>query len=292
MREATKAKLFLLAATGLLLSVLTVFFGTPFLRALRQTYGPTVYWSLGIILSAVAFPVWFFVGSIWIVVGAYHEIEKLGKGWWIAGLLSVLLSGGFGWLSATYSLRTNGIESREQVEALIGEMTASLEAVIPNVKIKAEDVFNQMPSFVVMTLMLALANAVLFDRKVYNWLALPLPEASGREANKLLELRVPDFFIWIALMALLFSTFSFNSKALGIVALNVVNVSAVLYFFQGLAVLETYLRAIKAGFLMRFVTYFILVGQFFILVSILGLIDFWAGFRGRIQKLNSQIGDR
>jgi hypothetical protein len=30
-----------------------------------------------------------------------------------------------------------------------------------------------MPSFVVMTLMLALANAVLFDRKVYNWLALP-----------------------------------------------------------------------------------------------------------------------
>jgi hypothetical protein len=43
---------------------------------------------------------------------------------------------------------------------------------------------------------------------------------------------------------------------------------------------------------MRFVTYFILVGQFFILLSILGLIDFWAGFRGRIQKLNSRIGDR
>jgi hypothetical protein len=30
MREATKAKLFLLAATGLLLSVLTVFFGSTF----------------------------------------------------------------------------------------------------------------------------------------------------------------------------------------------------------------------------------------------------------------------
>lgn len=292
MREATKPKMILLAASGFLLSVLTVFLGTPFLRVLRKSYGPVVYWSLGLIFSALAFQLWFLIASLWILIGVYHEAEKLKKGWWLAGILSVALSFSFGWFSAARFLDAKGIQSREQIVEMIGEFTANVEALAPSFKVKAEDIYNQIPSLLIMTLMLTLANAVIFERRVLDWLALPIPEDSSQESKKLLELRVPDYFIWVALVALLFSAVSFGSKAVEVFALNVVNVSTVIYFFQGLAVLETYLRLLKAGFLMRFVTYFIIVGQLFLLVSIVGLIDFWADFRTRMLKLNSQSEGR
>jgi hypothetical protein len=303
MRQATVPKLILLALTGFLLSILTFFFGAPFLRVLRRTYGRSVYWILGIVFSLVASSLWFLVASFWILIGVYDEVERAGKGLWTAVILSVSLSGGFGGLVAVSLLKAKGFETREQIVGLVGELidmareqiglfvklnanTSSAPAIDPAV------LLDQLPSLVIMVMLFSLANAILFERKVCEWFRLPKLSLNHQDPKKLLEFKVPDGFIWVALLALLFFTYSFNIKELEILALNVVNVSAVLYFFQGLAVMEAYLAFVKAGFFMRFLTYFIIVGQLFILLSIVGLVDFWAGFRARIEKLKSRIENR
>lgn len=286
MRQATIPKLVLLTTTGFLLSILTFFFGTPFLRALRKTYGPVVFWSVGIGLTALALPVWFFIGTLWILVGAYEELLIRGCNFWIAAVLSLCLSAGFGFFSTQYTLKTNGIETKAQFEALTGEFVAKLEATSPGLKINTVEVLNLLPSIVWVTLMLALANAVIFERKVLDWFSLPIQKPS--ENLKLIEFRVPDFMIWIALTALLLSVWNFNNKAVEIFGTNVSLILGILYFFQGLAVLESYLKFIKAGVLMRFITYFVIVGQLFLLLSILGLADFWVDFRTRMNKADSQ----
>jgi hypothetical protein len=286
MRQATTPKLVLLATTGFLLSILTLFFGTPFLRALRKTYGPIVFWSLGILLTALAFPIWFLVGTLWILIGVYEELVIRGRNFWFAALVSLCIGTGFGIASAKYTLHTKDIETKAQFEALVGEAVASLEATYPGIKVNIDEVIHLLPSLVIITLILALANAIIFERQVLNWFMLPLAKPS--ENLKLIEFRVPDFMIWIALTALLLSIWDFGYKDVGIFGMNVANVSAILYFFQGLAVMESYLRFVKAGFLLRFGTYFIIVGQLFLLLSILGLADFWVDFRLRMQKAASQ----
>jgi hypothetical protein len=78
---------------------------------------------------------------------------------------------------------------------------------------------------------------------------------------------------------------NFNIKALEILGVNIVNVMTVLYFFQGLAILEVSLRSFRAGALTRAALYIILVGQMFPLVSAIGLIDYWVDFRRRLRKI-------
>ena len=70
------------------------------------------------------------------------------------------------------------------------------------------------------------------------------------------------------------------------------NISLVLYFFQGLAVLEVLLNALKAGMFTRVVVYFFLVGQLFFVLSAVGLIDYWADFRRRLSKPGSAAPER
>ena len=57
-----------------------------------------------------------------------------------------------------------------------------------------------------------------------------------------------------------------------------------LYFFQGLAVLEVAFRIFRTGAFWRFVIYFFIVGQLFLLLSAVGLIDYWVDFRSRMRR--------
>jgi len=73
-----------------------VFAGGPFLRVLRKTYGPMTYWFLGLSVTGVMWllnlqPHAILLGSVWMTLGAYNEMEHGGFGWWISGILSVFL---------------------------------------------------------------------------------------------------------------------------------------------------------------------------------------------------------
>jgi hypothetical protein len=153
----------------------------------------------------------------------------------------------------------------------------------PGLQVDAGLLVQLIPSAVVIILVVALGVGLMFERRVFSWLNLPRERVASQ--LKLLEFRVPDFMIWIAMSAFLLTMENFNVKALEILGMNIVNVVTVLYFFQGLAILEVSLRSFKAGALLRAAIYLILVGQLFPLVSAVGLIDYWVDFRKRLRKM-------
>ncbi len=68
------------------------------------------------------------------------------------------------------------------------------------------------------------------------------------------------------------------------VAVNGLNVILVLYFFQGLAVVMRAFEVLRVTGYWKFVLLVIIIMQLFLCISVLGIIDYWANFRERINR--------
>lgn len=289
-KTATAQKFITISSLSILLSMLTVVLGAPLLRVLRKAYGPFAFWILGLLVTGTAWflnaqPLALFLGSVWMTLGAYMEMEQRGLGWWISGLLSLFAGSMASGLGIFAALKMNGINTYAEVLKLVETFTQRVSEMNPAVKLDPEILAQQIPSAVVIVLMLALGLGLIFERRVFSWLNLPHEKIASQ--LKLLEYRVPDYMIWVAMTAFLLTMVSFGGKAIAILAVNIVNVTIVLYFFQGLAVLEVFLNSIRAGVFTRVLTYIILVGQMLLVLSIVGLIDYWVDFRSRIRKMTT-----
>jgi len=287
-KTASPQKFITISSLSILLSMLTVVFGAPLLRVLRKAYGPWAFWILGLLVTGAAWllnaqPLALFMGSVWMTLGAYNEMEQKGLGWWLSGILSVLLGTGAAGASIYGAFKVNGINTYAEVQGLVEQFTAQVQQMNPAVKLDASVILQQVPSAIAIILILALGVGLIFERRVFSWLNLPREKIASQ--LKLLEYRVPDFFIWVAMTAFLLTMVSFGGKAIGILAVNIVNVALVLYFFQGLAVLEVLLSSMRAGTFTRILMYIILVGQLVLILSIVGLIDYWLDFRTRIRRM-------
>ena len=264
MKKASPQKFITISSLSILLSMLTVIFGAPLLRVLRKTYGPWAFWILGLFVTGAAWllnaqPLALFIGSVWMTLGAYNEMEQKGFGWWLSGILSVLLGTGAACASIFGAFKVNGINTYAEVQKLVEQFTDKVQQMNPNVKLDSSILMQQTPSAIVILLILALGVGLIFERRVFSWLNLPHEKIASQ--LKLLEYRLPDYFIWVAMIAFLLTMVSFGGKAIAILAVNVVNVALVLYFFQGLAVLEVFLRSVRAGVFTRVLAYIILIGQ-------------------------------
>ncbi|WP_413559232.1 DUF2232 domain-containing protein [Bdellovibrio sp. HCB209] len=289
-KYASPQKFITISSLSILLSMMTVVFGAPLLRVLRQAYGPWAFWLLGLLVTGAAWllnaqPLAMFIGSVWMTLGAYNELEQRGLGWWLSGILSVLLGTGAASISLYGAFKVNGINTYAEVQKLVEQFTEQVQKMNPAVKLDASVLMQQIPSAIAITLILALGVGLIFERRVFSWLNMPREKIASQ--LKLLEYRVPDFFIWVAMTAFLLTMVSFGGKAIAILAVNIVNVALVLYFFQGLAVLEVCLNSMKAGTFTRFLVYIILVGQLVLVLSVVGLIDYWLDFRSRIRKMTA-----
>jgi hypothetical protein len=289
-KSASPQKFITVSSLSILLSMMTVVFGAPLLRVLRQAYGPWAFWILGLVVTGAAWllnaqPLAMFIGSVWMTLGAYNELEQRGLGWWLSGILSVLLGTGAASISLYGAFKVNGINTYAEVQKLVEQFTEQVQNMNPAVKLDASVLMQQIPSAIAITLILALGVGLIFERRVFSWLNLPREKIASQ--LKLLEYRVPDVFIWVAMTAFLLTMVSFGGKAIAILAVNIVNVALVLYFFQGLAVLEVFLNSIRAGTVTRVLVYIILVGQLVLILSIVGLIDYWLDFRSRIRKMTA-----
>ncbi len=129
---------------------------------------------------------------------------------------------------------------------------------------------------------MSLALALILEQPFGRIFRLPLEKIEGLN---LLGFKLPDSFIWIAMISFLFSFLDIGQKDLSLIATNIVNIMVVLYFFQGLAVVEAFFTALKLGFFIRFITYVVFLIQLFFLVAGIGLIDYWLEFRKRFIRI-------
>lgn len=288
MRRNTQApKFILLTVMAIILSLITVVMGGPILRVLRKHFGPAVYWITGLVLATTLVflgtpELAIFITSVWMTLGVYVEIEQRGFGWWKAGLISTFLGTSTALAGGAWVFKIRGLDTIAELMKVAEKFVVNMKNVNPQVEVEAATLIQQIPSAIAVVLILALGFGLIFESRAFSLSNLPRVKVATQ--LKLLEYRVPEFFIWIAMTAFLLTMVSFGGRFTTILALNVMNVSVVLYFFQGLAVTETLLNTIKAGIFTRFLTYFLFVGQLFAVVSAIGLVDYWVDFRKRLNK--------
>jgi hypothetical protein len=289
-KNATASKLFALAGLGFVMTVLTGIMGAPFLRVLHKSFGSLRYWVAGIVSVAVfvsgqaIFPA-SLVAATWLLMGIYWEMEKRGTGWKLAGFISLLVSTAVLVIGTIAAFRVYDITTWDRYVGVINEAIQSVQRVSPEFKVDAKLIAAMMPSFLVSMLIMTLEIGLILERMVARAYRLPYVQiASGL---KLLELKLPDSVVWAFLLSLLFSMVNFGNYTIASVALNLVIIGAVLFALQGMAVMEVYFRVMKTGSFIRVSTYIliILVGYLFVLLSALGLIDYWVDFRARLRKV-------
>lgn len=207
--------------------------------------------------------------------------EKWGLRWWNSSFLGLFAGALVGFSGAYGLLVTYGLTTEESLLGLLQEFLANLQTNPVQMKLNPKEMLLIVPGLFVVALELSLGMGLIFEKKVFRWFDLPR-ERFVSQVN-LLECRLPDALVWISLVTLLVTFVDFGYRPLTVVGMNFLYVVTVLYFFQGLAIIEVFLKAIKAGFFGRFLVYFLMVGQLLPVVALLGFIDFWIDFRRRIR---------
>lgn len=268
---------------GFLLSSITLFFGAPFLRVMWSRYGSLTYWLTGLALTpAILMFGGAWSGTVWLLVGLFSELESRGMRWVWSGLLS-LLAGSLALATAVFVwLKSNQLMNLAQIaEAIQGLLKDSKVWQIPNEE-QLLTVLQVMPGLLVAALVVTLAHALIFERVVYQFITAPRERFAGQ--IRLLEFKLPDAFVWIAMISFLGSFLDWPGK---IIAENIFVVCVALFLLQGVAILESFLNAVRAHWFVRAIGYFLFVFQLFVALAFIGFIDFWVDFRDRFRKMKS-----
>ncbi len=284
----TYSKLALLCLASILLTLLSFISGGPFFRVLRENYGARVFWFSALVtlltLNLIgAQAVALIVGSVWIIVGVFFELEIRGYTWWSAGWISTILAAFFSMLEGAFLLSRAEITNSEQLLKTAHRVMEQVNTMYPRLKMDSEVIIYQIPSGFLAIIIFALGLSVIGGPAVARWFNLDHARRAGQ--IRWSEFRVPDFMIWFGLVGLFLMLVDFKIETLSILGSSLINVLTAIYFFQGLAIFEVFLIAIRAGPVVRLVSYFFIVGNLFFILSLVGFIDFWIDFRRRLRKL-------
>ncbi len=169
---------------------------------------------------------------------------------------------------------------REQLDLALAQIPP---AALGGATVDKEMLFQQIPSAIFVTVVVSMwINYVLASRveKVF----FETTVAPSKPEESLADWKLPDSFVLVALVSTALAFLKFDgSDTIRVVGANVFNVCAILYFFQGLAVVVSFMKARAVGGLWRAFFYFLIFTQFFLMVAILGLVDFWMDFRKRMK---------
>jgi len=281
----------ILVLWAILLSAFTAVLGAAPLRVLRELIGHNLFWLVGTILAAAFFMLgWYPLSAViavqFILIGSYAEFEDRDFTLRQAAGLSVLLTAlfltscfytwtaftGKGWLAQVVQYVQTYLD---KARALNMQFLA---------EVKAQEIVVQIPSAIVIFLILSLGLGLIFEKSVSAWAQV---QATRRE--KLSDYTIPEFMVWVLIFALLGAFAQHGVKVVEAVSLNLLNISIVAYFFQGLAVLGKYFETFKVGPFWRVMWVLVLVVQLPILMSLVGLVDYWADFRQLFIKKAAEL---
>lgn len=297
-KQQNSKKVFFLAITSMIASMLFSFLCAPFLRAFAVSTGSKVFWSVGTLFVATLFVFGIhdsqisqaavYVGAIWMTLGSYNELEKRGINWKQAGSVSLLLGIVFAMIGYAYLGRQqNNSEILNQVVEPIYE---SLKTALPNNPIEIAMIKAVLPGIFVASLFGALAFGFLLESRVVKMFGIQKFKVAS--SLKWLEFRLPDLFIWASLFALLFSIVNLGNNLLQMISINILIVSSVAYLVQGLVVTEFMMRYLRFGPLSRTITYLFIFFQLAPFVVFIGLIDYWADFRKFVRRKAKTTTDK
>jgi hypothetical protein len=279
----------ILLGWSILLTALTGILGGAPLKALRLRWGGLCFWLVCLGISTLMLGMaWTAVGILFllitVVVGVQTELQlkgiKLRESCAVSLFVSSLVALG---IAGLVILRM-GPSWKSALSAGINDQLQKFATPEIIELIKAEDLLFQIPSLVIVVLMLVLGLSLIMEKIALQWVG----ESSLRK-EKLTSFSVPDFFIWTFITGLLLGFWRGGDPSLRFIGLNLLNIAAVAYFFQGLAVVCTYFEAFRVGPVWRAVALVLFVLHLFLLLSLLGILDYWLNFRVQIARRAAAI---
>lgn len=280
-------KIALLMFLSIIGSIVPFFFVAPIVRVAYLNYSRLVFWSTflattGLLFMAGFIPIGISLLGVILLVGIFSEIYIKYKNMFASGLIALFISF-IALVSATQQWlilkgTTLSVQLQEQVQLILKQAIQ----VNPKVKIEPDYLVSLAPSALMALMLMSLALALILEQPISRLLNFPLGKT---EDLNLLNFKLPDSFIWIAMVSFLLSFIDIKLNSVSILASNLVNLMVVLYFFQGLAVIEVFFTTLKFGFFIRFMTYVVFLVQLFFLVAAIGVIDFWVEFRKRFVRI-------
>lgn len=264
------------------------------LRVLRQTTGSALYWVVGLaMISAAVLVSWYALALVLaahvLLIGTFAEFEERDFTLRQSAGFSVLLTALF--FSSGFYIWTALIGKgwfTQLADAITYFLNQGKELHVDFLaEIKAQDVVAQLPSASLIFIILSLGLALIFEPKVSRWAGVKM---GTRE--KLADFSAPDVVIWLFILSLLGAFAQTGMKLVELISINVFNVAVVIYFFQGLAVLGKYFEAFRVSLVWRLLWIMILAIQLPILMSLLGLVDYWADFRKAFAKRAAELRNK
>lgn len=274
-------------------ALLAVFFAAPFIKAIKTYFGNVVFWSTAVVFSVSLLAIGQgFTGlcilATFLMIGIFQKL--ISKNSLVtAGAISVFISSALIVLVPIFWAKNQGVVLKDEITQTITVTLGTLdpklaEAIKPNLS----ELYSQLPSVIALGMMLLLATAILLESLAAK--ITGLPEEKIESIKGILEFRMPDIAIWLLMAAISLSFWNLGNEELMIFGRNMMNVLLGAYFIQGLAVVESILLIYGVSAFFKVVFYFLIVGQLFILLCPVGIIDYWADLRRRAIKLRSSQG--
>ena len=262
------------------------FFGAPFVRVLATTVRSSIFWGVGCLLVATLFVfnlsiASIYVGAVWMTLGLYSELEKRGTNWKKTGLLALLAGLLFAVISVI-AITKGSVLGSDLVKNFMLPLQEAMKQIMTAEEFLKLDMNQYLIGIFTATLAAALALGFIFESKIFSLFNLKREKiASG---IKWVEFRVPDVFIWVALFGFFFSLVDLKVPHLKIAATNFSIFSIVVFFFQGISVIEFMTRVYRSGFLTKIALYMLVLGWLGPAVGVVGLLDYWVNFRKMVRK--------
>ncbi len=285
-------KILILACTTAVVSVLFSFMGAPFLRALSAKANPILFWSVGALITAILFLGQLtlgaiYVGAVWTTLGCYSELEKRGVSWKKTSLFAVSMGTLFAVIS--YLLLAESSLKINLAEQMTTPILNTMNQINPNEKISIEKLMTYMPGALVATLICSLAVGLIFESKIFQLFQFKREKIIS--SLKWLEFRLPDQFIWLALVGFLFCllkielfTTAVNPETVKTIAINISIFTGVAFFLQGITVFEYLTRFYRVGMFNKSLIYVLIFVWLAPAIGLVGLLDYWVDFRKMLRK--------
>ena len=279
-------KFVLLHALAVIFSSFTYVCGAVPIMVIRQAYGRVGFFAGVTAASSLlffldhSFLAITFIGLA-LLVGIYSEMELGGATPAGAGLLSVLFVSGVSAIFSSVYVQYNQLSLVSVLRVKILEMLAQLRELNPNIQIEVDTVMGQLPSGILSVLIFALAISVISYRSLAGLLRVDLRE---RFRSNLLTFELPNLCVWLTIIGIALVGLNLPSELYRLVGLNILNVMIVLYFFQGLAIVVSFFRAFRVSFFWQVTWMLLLIVQLFVVVSLIGFVDYWLDLRKRMYK--------
>lgn len=272
----------LLSLATLLTPVMGPFGAVP-MRTIRRAFGRIPFWAALLATSGVFFAVGLpvqgvFILLLTIMVGVFAEVEEHGGTIFSSAVVGVLASLGLTAVGATLWMMQTKTSIVGHIKAYANEMAKQAAAVNPEVTLDAEMLMRTMPSAIVVTLLIAMAVALVWDRPVGAFFRVA--RTTPATGEKMRAFRVPDFFVWFVVASVFAAFYKHGNVLVESIGINAFYTLIALYFFQGVAVVAQGFRTFKVGAFWQFVWCLIMIVQFYA-VAFLGFADYWLDFRAK-----------